>query len=371
MTDVGRSFGDDAPAPDDVEPDHERKAKRRQRVQLAIAVGLLVLVFGVILPQFIDYDAVWEVTTSLSTTEFVVLLALGLVRIPIVAAQYSSVIPGLTVRESVRSYLAANSVAEFTPPPTDLVVRYGMYRAQGIEAEAASTGILLTGLFDNAVKLAVPVLALIALLLTGVDDQAVWELALLGIAALVGGALLVAFAIRSEVFARKLGEWLGRLISWFLVRFNRNPLEDLGPKAVSLRTRVGGTLRARWPVATVATVAGQAMNFVILLVALRFVGVTNEQVDWVDLLVAFALVLILTALPLTPGGIGVAAVGYTAILGDGDPVLSNLIGSASLLTRVFTWLLPVLIGLIPLLRWRRSQRRSASDPSAGEHAAAD
>lgn len=45
---------------------------------------------------------------------------------------------------------------------------------QGIEPEAASVGILLTGLFSNAAKLIVPVLALLALIVGGVsrDDTA-------------------------------------------------------------------------------------------------------------------------------------------------------------------------------------------------------
>jgi uncharacterized protein (TIRG00374 family) len=81
----------------------------------------------------------------------------------------------------------------------------------------------------------------------------------------------------------------------------------------------------------------------------------GQRVDWVALIVAYALVLLLTMLPLTPGGIGVAAVGYTAILARGDPVLANLIAAASMLTRLFTWLIPMVVGFIPLIRWRRSQ----------------
>lgn len=93
-----------------------------------------------------------------------------------------------------------------------------MYRAQGIDAERASVGILLTGLFDNAAKLAIPLLALIALLATGVDDPAVWELAAIGLAAVVGGTVIVVAALNSERFTRRFGEWLGRFISWFLVK---------------------------------------------------------------------------------------------------------------------------------------------------------
>jgi len=92
-----------------------------------------------------------------------------------------------------------------------------------------------------------------------------------------------------------------------------------------------------------------------MLTALRFVGVDADEIDWVILLVAYALVTLLTAIPITPGGIGVAAVGYTALLAPNDQGLANLIASASLLTRVVTWLLPVVLGVIPLMQVRKSR----------------
>lgn len=102
----------------------------------------------------------------------------------------------------------------------------------------------------------------------------------------------------------------------------------------------------------------------ILLVAFRFLGVDSSELDWVLLLVAYAVVVILTALPLTPGGIGVAALGYTWLLAPGDPDLANLIASASLLNKVFTWLLPIAVGLIPLANRRRSQPKGTSIAAA-------
>ena len=104
-----------------------------------------------------------------------------------------------------------------------------------------------------------------------------------------------------------------------------------------------------------ATIAGHIMGYLIMLASLRSVGVESSGVDWVSLLVAYALVLTLTMLPLTPGGIGVAAVGYTAILAGDDPVLANLIAAASLLTKLATWLLPMVVGFGPLVMWKRSQ----------------
>jgi len=135
----------------------ERKVKRRRRIELGVSLGLLVLLFGVILPGVIDYGQVWDAVTSLSADQVLVLLVLGLIRIAIAAAQHAALIPSLRFRSALSVYLASGTLAELAPPPGDLAIRYGMYRAQGVDAEAAGVGIMLTGLFDNAAKLLLPV----------------------------------------------------------------------------------------------------------------------------------------------------------------------------------------------------------------------
>lgn len=344
------------PADDAGTADHEQKVKRRRRIELGISLALLVLLFGVILPQVIDYGQVWDAVTGLSFEQVAVLTALGLIRIAINAAQHAALIPSLRFRPAVSAFLASGTLAELAPPPGDLAIRYGMYRAQGVDAESAGVGIMLTGLFDNAVKLMLPVVGLGVLILFGLDDATVRQLFTIGFLAAAGLVVVIVFIVRSERFTLAFGRFVGRVISRFLVRFGKNPLDDLGPKTVGLREQIGSTLRGHWFTAMLATVGVHALNYVILLVAFRFLGVEADQLDWVVLLVAYSVVVILTALPLTPGGIGVASLGYTWLLAPGEPELANLIASASLLNKVFTWLLPIVVGLIPLASWRRRQQ---------------
>ncbi|MFW2336592.1 lysylphosphatidylglycerol synthase transmembrane domain-containing protein [Ilumatobacter sp.] len=357
MSDSHRPASGPPDAADEVSEDaeHERKVKRRRRIELAVSLVLLFLLFGVILPQVIDYRQVWDAITGLSADQVAVLLVLGLIRIGIAAAQHAAVIPSLGYRAALRAYLASGTLAELAPPPGDLAIRYGMYRAQGVDAEASGVGIMLTGLFDNAAKLLLPVVGLGVLVIAGVDDATTRQLFTIGLLAALSMIVLVVFLVRSERFTLAFGRFVGRVISGLLVKFGKNPLDDLGPKTVSLRERIGGTVRDHWLAASAATLGVHLMNYVILLVAFRFLGVEAEQLDWVVLLVAYAVVVILTALPLTPGGIGVASLGYTWLLAPGDPDLANLIASASLLNKVFTWLLPIVVGLIPLANWRRNQ----------------
>ena len=54
--------------------------------------------------------------------------------------------------------------------------------------------------------------------------------------------------------------------------------------------------------------------FLVLLVSLRAVGVDASQVSLVEALAAWSLIRLLTAIPITPGGLGIVEVGLSAAL---------------------------------------------------------
>ena len=66
--------------------------------------------------------------------------------------------------------------------------------------------------------------------------------------------------------------------------------------------------------------AGHIATFLLLWASLRFVGVSGADVSFYRVLLAFAFVRLLIAIPITPGGAGVAELGFSAILAIGaDP----------------------------------------------------
>jgi uncharacterized protein (TIRG00374 family) len=85
---------------------------------------------------------------------------------------------------------------------------------------------------------------------------------------------------------------------------------------------------------------------------LRAVGVDSSQVTWVEALASWSLVRLLTAVPITPGGLGVVELGLSAALvgfgGSNDEVVA-----AVLLYRALTFLPPIALGAILGLTWRR------------------
>ena len=80
----------------------------------------------------------------------------------------------------------------------------------------------------------------------------------------------------------------------------------------------------------------------------------------------FAFARLLTAIPLTPGGVGVVELaliaGLTAAGGEDAPVVA-----AVLLFRGLTYVLPILLGAIAYVYWRRNRSwRDSAPPLAPE-----
>ena len=87
-----------------------------------------------------------------------------------------------------------------------------------------------------------------------------------------------------------------------------------GDAAVAFRAETIELLKGRWPQLTLFTVVSHLSLYVVLLVSLRHIGVSEDEVGWAEILAAFAFVRLLTALPITPGGAGVVELALTAAL---------------------------------------------------------
>ena len=88
-------------------------------------------------------------------------------------------------------------------------------------------------------------------------------------------------------------------------------------------------------------------------VALRHVGVGQEEVGWITILAAFAFVRLISALPITPGGVGVVELGYVAVLTKDLPEeLRAQVVAAVLVFRFLTFFLPIPTGALSYSYWR-------------------
>jgi uncharacterized protein (TIRG00374 family) len=115
----------------------------------------------------------------------------------------------------------------------------------------------------------------------------------------------------------------------------------------------------------VATLVSHLSLYLVLLVTLRHVGVSNTEVNWAEVLAVFAFARLATAIPFTPGGAGVVeAVLIGGLVGAGGD--REQVTAAVLVFRALTWGLPILVGIATYLWWRRRGLRRPVQETASE-----
>ncbi|GAG92654.1 unnamed protein product, partial [marine sediment metagenome] len=205
-----------------------------------------------------------------------------------------------------------------------------------------------------------PVVALTILSFQGQGNAALRSAAITGLVILVAAVGVLGLTLARESFARATGEMMGKFVSAVAGRFRRGPYEGWGERLAVFRDQSIDLLRRRWLWVTAATILSHLSLFFMLLTALRHMGVSAETVTGAEALAAFAVVRLLTALPITPGGLGVVEVGYTTalVVAGGD---KELVVAAVLIYRALSYLLQVPLGLVAYAIWRtRSDWRTAA-----------
>jgi hypothetical protein len=132
---------------------------------------------------------------------------------------------------------------------------------------------------------------------------------------------------------------------------------------VSFRREGLDLLRRRGVAITIATVVSHLSLFYALLFSLRSVGVVSEQVSVAEALAAFAFVRLVSALPITPGGVGVVELALIAGLVAAGGPRPEVVG-AVLVYRLLTYVLPIPIGGVAYLQWKGGTKARATRADA-------
>ena len=321
----------------------------------AVLIGIVVVVFGIVLPRLVDYEAVRAAVAALTLTQVAVLSVTSLLAYVASSGPSRVLVPGLSWPRAVGSDLAARAVASTVPGPTDAATRFVLYRQWSIPTDAASAGIGLAALFETLSCFALPLIALPGLMVLDHPTRSKGlVLALIGLAVLAVTAVLLVSVVRSDGFARRLGGWLDGLATRIWTLFRKTPpsgiveaMLDLGESAKVMLTRRGV---AAFGAAVVARLAW----FVVLEVALWSVGVGPELLPPATVLAAMAVVGMVSLLPITPGAVGVAEVAYIGILSSvAGPGISGELTAAVSLFRIAQWFAPIPIGWVLLILMRR------------------
>ena len=328
---------------------------RSPGMQAALSLGVVALIFGFFFPKVADYSAVWDTIAAMTPMETGTLGIVAAWNLVSYWPMLTAVQPGLRLREAAVANLASTAVANTIPGGGALGVgvTLTMQRSWGIPVAETALAMVVSGIWNNFVKLGLPVIALVLLVISGGASVALVMAALIGLVVLVVAIGIFAILLRSEQTAGRVGAAAGRIATAMRRPFRRPTIVGWDQRATMFRAEIIGLLERRWIRITVTSIVSHLSLYAVLLAALRNVGVSNDEVSWQQALAAFSFVRLLSAVPITPGGLGLVELGLTAALGSGLPHGTKIqIAAAVLLYRALTWLLPVPLGVCCWGFWR-------------------
>lgn len=335
-----------------------RPARRRLAIQILLAVAVVALVYLVVLPKLVDIGEVWATLQSMTWLELVTLAGAAVWNLVSYLLPQLVALPGLTPRQAMIESHTSTAVGNLVPggQAVGLGVTYRFYSSYGFRPAQIARSLLIQGVWNNLLKLGMPIVALGLLVLTRHTAGELTPLAVIGVIVFAVALAGLALILSSEQRAGRIGAMLAAGASLPRRLTGRRERPSWAEGAVRFRASAVLLLRRRWHWLTLTTVVSHLSLFLVLLLALRHVGVAESQVSWVEVLAAFAFVRLLSAFPITPGGLGVVELGLAAVLvvagGDKAKVVA-----AVLVFRALTFLLPMPIGALTYWLWRRAEGR--------------
>jgi uncharacterized membrane protein YbhN (UPF0104 family) len=212
---------------------------------------------------------------------------------------------------------------------------------------------LVTGIWNLFTLMALPGLAVLVMATASRPDTTMITGAAAGLALLAIMAGGLGLLLHSEALALRAGRVLQYGLTIAARLAHRAPPASAAGSLPGFRDRASLLLATRGWRITTATVASHLMLWLVLLACLHAVSLSQAQLPWQTSLAAFAVIRLLTAIPITPGGLGITELGLIATLAGGaGHTASAQVTAAVLMYRAVTYLPAILLGTIACLTWR-------------------
>jgi uncharacterized protein (TIRG00374 family) len=249
----------------------------------------------------------------------------------------------------VTSQLASNAFGRVVPGGVAAAgaLQYAMLRGAGVPPGRVAAGLTASSVLVFGILLALPLLALPAVLFGSPVDPG------LGRAALIGGVLFVllfAAGAAALLWDRPL-VLVGRAAQSLRNRIRRNkpPRSGLPDRLLRERNSVTMVLGQRWWQALLLAVGRWLLDYMTLIAALTAIHADPRPST---VLLAYCAAQFLGTLPLTPGGLGFVEAGLTGTLAlAGVPAGAAVV--ATLAYRLVSFWLPIPAGGVAAILHRR------------------
>lgn len=338
-----------------------------RKIRIVASLLIVAAIFFFAIPKIADVSEVWKIIRAMTAIELGTLALAALWNIATYWLVMMSSLPGSNIWQTMKINQASTAVANTIPGGGAVAVgiTFSMYGSYGFSRAAIGLSVLVSGIWNNFVKLGMPVVALGLLALQGNVGTSLAIAGAAGTATLLVALIMFAAVLSSEHLAGRVGGWLQRFVDRLRRLFRKEPSTTIAESTLRFRQDAIGLVRRRWLPLTLTSLLSHLSLFFVMLLTLRHVGVSEGQVEAIEALAAFAFVRLISALPVTPGGLGVVELGLTAaLIAAGGPEAQVV--AAILVYRALTYLLPIPFGLFAYVKWKagaksRAERHSQHD----------
>jgi len=330
-----------------------RPLTRKTVIKRALALAVAGAAIYLVLPKLMAVLAAWPRLSTLNPAWFTVCLAAELVSFTCNFALQRLALRTRGWFPVVTAGLAGNAVTNTLPggSAAGAAAQFHMLTTAGFDTDTAVGGLTAFSLLEVGGLLALPILALPAILAGVPVSRGLVHTALLGIAAFVLYAIFGVIVLRTDWPLATLGRAAQSL--WNRITRGRRPVTGLDTRLLAERDTIRAVLGSNWRQAAVLTAGRLGFDYGCLLAALRATGASPQPSV---VLLAYAAAGIVALFPVTPGGLGIVEASLSGLL-----ILAGVRGGyavlATLAYRIASYWLPLLAGPPAYLLFRHRYGR--------------
>ena len=338
--------------------DPSLRARAWPLIRFALTWSLALVLLGVGVPKAVNvsWHGVVPVLASLHASELIGLTVLWALGLWVHSFVLTAAAPSLSHRRALTLNVTGSAVSNVVPlgGAAGVALNRRMMSAWGVSGRSFAGYTFLTNLWDVLAKLALPAVALVVLDHAGEAVTGRIQLAaLLGLAAFVVVLAVSGVVLISPRLTIALAHVIERTAGAALALLRVRHRVDVTTNLLSIRAECAELVARGWLRMSLGMAAYVALQGALLCWCLQLsgAGVTVPEV-----VAGFAVERLLTVLPLTPGGLGVADVGLAGVLLalGGDP---TGVAAGVVLYRVFVFAVEIPVGGGTLGLWLLGRRR--------------
>ena len=322
-----------------------------------LSYGVVIICLAFLFTKLDGAEDMSAALAMITATQVAVVCLLGVVNLATNLPPFVITLPGLRLREAAVTNTASAALSNTVPEGGAIAtgLNFAMLRSWGLALDDITSEVIITGVWSQMTKFTLFALSLLAVSAIDSPPSGTLWFGLILTALVIVAAVVLTLILHSEGFAARLGRCADSLVVRVKRLIKRLSVPSLAAEIPKFRSQMVGRVTECWGRLTIAMLVSQLTACLVLGIACRMQGLDESTISWATIVLGYSAVTFASLLIPTPGGLGVAEVVLVAVLGYGLPGSEqSAVLAAVLLYRIATFLVPIPIGLVAYMYWRRS-----------------